>query len=474
VSKPQVSLLSQDEIGAIHNASLEVLESTGIKVGSKKALDILKEAGAGVDYGEKHVAIPRSLVEEALKRAPKTIRYCARDPRYDVLLNKKETHFITDGFDIPFIRDWDTGERRVSTKEDLARWVRVSDYLSNVHFIWVTLAANDVPAEMRSLIQLVTTLNNTGKHVEYEAHSAKEARYMIEIASAIVGGKEELRKRPIISAVQCPVSPLVFESGSIEASMEFAEAGIPVVYMDMPLVMETSPATLEGTLVIVNAENLAGLVISEFTVSGAPVVYSTTASVADPSSGSVTECSRAGLLCIASIQIAHYYGLPCEIGGFGSMSKTLDAQSGYETAMGIDQSMGADIVCGLGDLEAGFCVSPAKLVIDNEIIEGALNFARGLEVNDDTLAVDVIHRVGPGGHFLAEKHTLKHYKELGYPQLADMNTFEAWRKKGSKTIDEVAREKVKAILATHKPMPIPEEIRKEISRILKRAEAELV
>ncbi len=476
MSKPKISFLSRDEIEAIHNASLEVLQNTGIKVMSKEALDILREAGAKVDYGKNLATIPGNLIEEAVKRAPQTIKYYARNTKYDVLLDKKETHFITDGIDIPFIRDWETGERRNSTNEDLARWTRLSDYLDNVHFVWVTLSAGDVPPEMQSLTQLVTTLSNTEKHVEYEAHSAREAQYMIEIAAAIVGGKEELRKRPIISAVQSPVSPLIFEQGTIEASIEFARAGIPVVYMDMPLVMETCPATLAGTLVVVNAENLAGLVISEFSSSGAPVVYSTCASIADPSSGAAIESSGNSLLTLACTQIAHYYGLPCEMGGCGSMSKMVDVQAGYETAMSVNQNLpsGADIICGLGDLEFALCVSPEKLVIDNEIVSEAFNFSRGFRVNDDTLAVDVIDKVGPGGHFLGERHTLKHFKELGHPQLSDMKTFASWKKRGSKSMYAIAKEKVREILATHRPEPIPEAVEKEISQIYKRAEAELL
>ena len=476
MSKPKITLLSEGEIRNIHNATLEVLENTGIRVGGKRTLAILEEAGARVDYEESKVMIPGNLVEEALRRAPKTVKLCARNPKYDVLLNKKETYFITDGIDIPFIRDWETGERRTSTNEDLARWTRLSDYLDNIHFVWVTLAAVDVSPKMQSLTQLVTTLNNTEKHVEYEAHNAMEAQYMIEIASAIAGGREKLRENPIISAVQCPASPLMFDQGTIEAAMEFARAGIPVVYMDMPLTMETCPATLAGTLVIVNAENLAGLVISEFTKSGAPVMYSTCASITDPLSGAAIESSESSLIYLASTQIAHYYGLPCEICGSGSMSKMVDAQAGYEMAMSINQNLpsGADIICGLGDLEIGLCVSPEKLVIDNEIVGESYRFTRGFRINDDSLALDVIHKVGPGGHFLAEKHTLKHFRELGRPQLGDVNAFETWKKRGSKSIYDVAKEKVKEILATHKPEPIPVAAEEEISKILKRARAEML
>jgi len=477
VSKPQVSLLSQDEVEAIHNASLEVLEGTGIKVGSKKALDILKGAGAEVDYGEKHVAIPRNLVEEALKRAPKTIRYCARDPKYDFVLNKQEPHFTTDGY-APFIRDFETGERRASTNEDLARWVRVADYLDNIHVVWASVTPGDVPAPMQKIVETSTSLSNTGKHFEGEALSAREAQYEIEIAAAIVGGKEELRRRPIISAVQCTISPLTFEEGSIEAVIEFARAGIPVVPLPMPLMGETGPATVAGTLVVNNAENLANLVISEFASSGAPVVYSSAAGGIDFKTGGAAEgAPEYGLVQMGCAQLARYYNLPSLVCGGDCDSKALDVQCGFERAMTLTTSIltGADIITGLGGLNAANLMSPELLVIDNEIIGAILRIGRGFEVNDDTLAVDVINKVGPGGHFLGERHTLEHYKaETWAPEISDRESFGTWQKMGSRTMDKVAREKIKQILATHKPEPISEGAEKEISRILNRAEAELL
>jgi len=466
MNKHKISFLSRDEVEAIHNASLEVLRNTGIKVMSDKALDILKEAGARVDYGKNHATIPENLVEEALKRAPKTIKYCARNPKYDFVLDKQKPHFCFDG-DPPFIFDWETGKRRYSTSKDIARCSVVADYLNNVHFLWTMCTANDVPVPMHGLTEFITCLRNTEKHVEHEALDARNAQYQIEIAAAIVGGREKLRERPIFSAVQCPISPLRYDKGITEASIEFAKAGIPVVYMAEPLATETSPATLAGTLVIVNAENLASLVISEFASPGAPAIYSTAACIADPSSGTDTESSGSSLLNLGSAQIAHYYELPCEICGPAALYLSLWMPYGHETAIGINRNLhpGADIIC-------GWATSSEALLIENEIINSALELAQGFEVNDETLAVDVINKVGPGGIFLGEKHTLKHYKELKQPKLSDINTYEKWENIGSKL--EVAKEKVKEILATHKPEPIPEDIEKEISQILKRAETEFL
>jgi trimethylamine--corrinoid protein Co-methyltransferase len=477
MSKPRISFLSQDELKAIHNASLQVLEKTGIKVMSKKALDVLQEAGAKVDYEKKRATIPADVVEEAVKRAPKTIKYCARNPKYDLMLDKKGVHFTTDGY-APFIRDFETGERRSSTKADLADWIRIADYLDNVHLVWASVCPGDVPAPMQKIVETITALSNTEKHFQGEALSAREAQYEIEIAAAIVGGREELRKRPIISAVQCPIAPLVFEEGSIEAVIEFARAGIPVAPLPMPLMCETGPATVAGTVVVCNVENLASLVISEFASPGAPVVYSCAAGGIDIKTGSAAEgAPEYGIVQMAAAEMARFYNLPSLVCGGCSDSKLPDVQAGFERAMTLTTSIltGADVITGLGGLNTASTMSPELLVIDNEIIDAIFRVARGFEVNDDTLAVDVIDKVGPGGHFLGQRHTLEHFKkETWVPKISDRRDFTSWQQAGSRSLDEVAKEKVREILATHKPAPLPEDIEREISQILKRAEAELL
>ncbi len=475
MSKPNINFLLEGEIKAIHNASLQVLENTGIKVMSKKALDILKKAGARVDYETNHVTIPRDLVEEALKRAPKIIKYCARNPKYDFVLNKQEPHFCADGGP-PFIRDWDTGKHRYSTNEDLARCSLIADYLDHVHLIWPLGTSMDVPPPMRYIIDMYTCLSNTEKHFEGDSTSAKEARYQIEIAAAISGGKEKLRERPIFSVIACTISPLTHDKGITEGAIEYARAGVPVVIDPAPMVGETGPATLAGTMVVSNVEFLSGLVILEFASPGAPVVYSAGVVSVDFRTGAGIQSPETNLMNLAFNQLAHYYDLPSEIKASRSDSKLIDVQDGYEKAISLVTHILStpDIILGLGELEIGRLTSPEALVIDNEIIDYALRFAQGFEVNDDTLAVELIDTVGPGGIYLGEKHTLEHFRKRWMSRISDISTFETWEKKGSKSIDEAAKEKVREILATHKPASIDEEVQGEIAQILKRAETELL
>ena len=476
MSKPRISFLSKSEIEAIHDASLRVLEKTGIKVMSKPALDILKKAGAKVDYETGHATLHRSLVEEALKMAPKTIKYCARNPKYDFVLNRQESHFCATGGP-PFMVDWETGKRRYSTSEDIAQCATIADYLDHVDLIWPLGAGNDVPAPMRYIVDMCTSLRNCEKHFEGDATTGKEAQYQIEIAAAIVGGREELRERPIFSHVICTLPPLCYDKGMTEASIELARAGIPVVVMPMPTTGGTGPATLAGTMVVNNAEFLGGLVIQEFASPGAPVVYAAAVGTIDFKTGANMPSPESSLMHLALNQVAHYYDLPSEIGiTGGTASKVLDAQAGYERARTIltQISTTPDIALGMGGLEGDRMTSAEALVIDNEIIDYALRFVEGFEVNDDTLAVDIIDKVGPGGIYLGEKHTVQHFRERWMSRLSDISSYETWEKQGSRSIDEVAREKVREILATHKVTPLPEDVEKEIGRILKRAEAELL
>jgi len=476
MGKPRISFLSESDIEAIHDASLRVLEKTGIKVLSKPALDILKKAGAKVDYETNHATIHRNVVEEALKMAPRTIKYCARNPRYDFVLNRQESHFCATGGP-PFMVDWETGKRRYSTSEDIAQCATIADYLDHVDLIWPLGAGNDVPAPVRYIVDMCTSLRNSEKHFEGDATTGKEAQYQIEIAAAIVGGREELRERPIFSHVICTLPPLCYDKGMTEASIELGRAGIPVVVMPMPTTGGTGPATLAGTMVVNNAEFLGGLVIQEFASPGAPVVYAAAVGTIDFKTGSNTLSPEESLMHLGLNQVAHYYDLPSEIGIVGgTTSKVLDTQAGYERARTILTHLLAtpDIALGMGALEGARMTSAEALVIDNEIIDYALRFVEGFVVNDDTLAVDIIDKVGPGGIYLGEKHTVQHFRERWMSRLSDISSYETWEKQGSRSIDEVAREKVREILATHKVTPLPEDVEKEIGRILKRAEAELL
>jgi trimethylamine--corrinoid protein Co-methyltransferase len=472
---PRITILSDSEQEAIHNASLNVLEDTGTIVESREALDFLKKAGAEVDYEEWRAKLPRDLAAEVIKRAPKTFTYCARNPKKDLLLEKTKPYFCATGGD-PFIIDWETGRRRYCTTEDMARSTVIADYLDHVDMLWPLGGCGDVPEPLTHIYDMVTSLRHSDKHVEGDAVSAAEARYQIEIAAAIVGGREELRARPIISMVNCTLSPLRYDRGMIEASLELAKAGVPVAVMPMPMSGVSAPVTLAGTLVEHNAEFLGGLAIIQLASPGAPVVYAAACGTVDFRTGLEMQSAEMMLLNAGLTQMAHFYELPSESRGMRSASKLVDAQAGYEKAIALIPRLlsGPDIVLGLGGLEGVRINSPVAMVIDNEIIDYALRYVQGIEVSDETLAVEVIHSVGPRGNYLGERHTVEHFRERWKSRIADISAFETWEAEGSKPLEEVAKEKVREILASHKPQPLSEAAEREISYILKKSKEELV
>ncbi len=473
MSRPTINFLTDSEIEAIHDASLRVLENAGIKVMSETALEVLKKAGAKVKGESNHVTIPRNMVEEALDMAPKIVNLCARNPKYDLELNKQKTHFCADGGP-PFMLDINTGERRYATSEDIAQCATIADYLDHVHLIWPLGAGSDVPAPIRYIVDMYTSLKNCQKHFQGDATTGKEAQYQIEIAAAIVGGREILKERPIFSHVICTMSPLCYDKGMTDASIELARAGIPVAIYPMPTAGGSSPVTLAGSMVINNAEVLGGLVIQELAGPGAPVIYAADISTMDYKTGSGIISPESDLMHLGLNQLAQYYNLPSEIEISCTQSKTLDAQAGFEKAVGLIAHLMAkpDIALGLGALEGARITSAEALVIDNEIIDYTLKFMEGLEVNEKTMAVEIIEKVGPGGSFLGQKHTVENFRERWMSRLSDLNNFETWEKQGSRSIGDLANEKAKEILANHKPEPLPEDVEKEISEILKRAKKE--
>lgn len=470
-------ILSKESLDTIHYATLEVLEKTGVIVESDKALKILEETGCTVDY-KKHIAlIPPHLVKEALMRKPKNVVLYARNPKNNVRLDGRHMVFCTDGSGAHTL-DPKTGVRRASTKEDIATSAKIADYLDVIGEYWPMVTSRDVPAHVRVLHDLDAALNNTEKHVEFETTTTpEEAKFQIEIAASVVGGKEKLKRRPIISSCHCTVAPLRHAKGPTEATIEFAKAGVPVYFLPMPQAGATGPVTLAGSTVIANAESLSGLVIIQMAAPGAPMTYSSEGSNFDMklmrwASGN----PEYGLLTAVASELGKYYEMPSSAAGFTTDAKIPGAQACYEKAITgtLPVFVGYDIVGGLGLLDACTIFTPEQLIIDAEIAKMLVRLAQGIEVNDETLALDLIHKVGPGGHYLAEKHTLEHLeKEHFMPEVSDRRSYEAWKKAGSKTVVEAAREKAKEILKKHQPTPLEKGVQKEVKEIIKRAEKEL-
>ncbi|MCP4020985.1 MAG: hypothetical protein GY729_04010, partial [Desulfobacteraceae bacterium] len=267
-------LLSKSEEDLIHEQSIKCLREAGVKVGSKSVLEVLAEKGASIDFENNIAKIPEKMVFEALETAPKKIMLCGRDPKHDLQLPASNYPYsVNNGLSV-FVMDKETGDYRDCTSKDLAEFTKVADALDSIDFIWPALAAKDMPPHAQTLYELWITMQNTSKHIQGDAiHGAHNAKAQIEMASLIVGGKDNLKKRPVFSVVSCPIAPLAFEKGSIEAQVELARAGIPIVSLSMSLGGLSAPLTIAGMMANANTENLASLVITQAAEAGAPHIY---------------------------------------------------------------------------------------------------------------------------------------------------------------------------------------------------------
>ncbi len=477
---PLFRVFTEESLNAIHLATLNVLAKTGIRiVHSDEILKIVKEKGCTVNFGKKTALFPPYLVEEALGKTAKTDTVYGRNPKYDYKLDGRHVYFITDTETTSTV-DLETGEWRPSTMEDLEKLTRVTDALGSYASGGHLTTSLDKPPHVRCLYDYAAALNNTGKPCGWSVYppelASKLTDYQLEIATAVAGSEKKLKERPIVGGGFCTESPLQLDGRFVETTLKLAKLGFGCDVESMPLAGATAPVTLTGALIMTNAEILSGITTIQLVAPGTNVSVGYLMGSLDMKTGLWAQSSEEGLLCAGAVEIAQYYGLRVTVNGFNSSAKMSGAQASYEKAMStlLPVLAGADVVYGAGSLEGGMAASFEELVIDNEICRSVLAMAQGIKVDDETMALDVIHKVGPGGHFLAEKHTLQHFKEEHlFSELVDRRSYAAWKKAGSKSLVEMAREKAKEILKEHQPTPLDKDVQKEISDIIRRAESEL-
>jgi len=477
---PLFRVFSEDALDAIHLASLEVLEKTGIKiVHGESILKMLKDNGCTVDFEKGLVLFPSYVVEEAVKKTPKTVVMYGRNPKYDCKLDGRHIYFTTDTETTNTV-DLSTGEWRPSTLDDLEKLTRVTDALESYAAGGHLTTALDKPNNVRCLYDYAAALNNTEKPCGWSVYPPELATqltdYQLEIATAVAGSEKKLRERPVGDGGFCTESPLKFEGRYVELALNLAKLGFPCSVASMPLGGATAPITFAGSLVMTNAEVLSGVCTVQLAAPGTSTSVSYLMGNLDMKTGLWGQGPEEGLLCAAAVEIARYYGFRVSVNGFNAASKMSGAQTSYEKTLSTLMPVlaGADIVYGAGSLEGGMAASFEELIMDDEICRAVLKAVQGIEVNDETLAVDVINKVGSGGHFLAEKHTLKNFEEtLFFSELTDRRSYDAWKKTGGKSMVKRANERAEEILKEHQPTPLDKDVQKEISEIIGRAEKEL-
>jgi len=474
----QLRFLTNVDIEKIHTATISVLQKVGMQTSSKPIMNVFERGGARVEPKSGTIKISEYLVNEALKKTRKQIVLRDRNPIYDIVLEKSIVNFGMGGTPTPLIRDIKTGEFRRPTKKDFADATRLGDALPNMSFIMAIAGAFDVPYEVEYEHEWEMLFNNTEKPIVYSAPSAYSARKVLEMGAAILGDMDQLKKRPIMCLYSETASPLTIPEGC-ENIIEFAKAGIPIALGPSPLVGATAPGTLAGSLVVSNAENLAMITLSQLVNAGTPIIYGAWVDVMDPMTGRDAYGAPETAFCnsVLNAQMAEYYGLPTFGYAGPSDSKLPDAQAGAE-AMQISLMhglAGINLCHDCGYLAGGSAGSMEMAVICDEILGNVLRILKGTDVNDETLAVEIIEEVGPGGNFLGHKHTLKHIRdELHLTKLFDRTTETAWEKAGRRPLHEVAKEKAEKILKEHSPQLLSRDVQAKLSEIVRTAEREQI
>jgi trimethylamine--corrinoid protein Co-methyltransferase len=466
LSGGQYEPLSGDQLGRIHGSALRVLEEVGVKVELSGALEIFSEVGANVDLDNKRVKIPSKIVEKNLGLAPSRVILCGREPWNNIFLEKKRVYMGTGGAALRVI-DLDSGETRPSNLEDIAKMAKLVDGLENIHFYTIPCTAQDIPQEKLSINEFYAAISNTTKNVMGAAHTPQDVKDVIDIASMICGGEDKLLENPFISFVSSwMVSPLTFDPDVTEVLIEIVKKGIPVALSAAPMAGATSPITIAGTLTQLHAEEMAGIVFSQLINPGAPVLYGGIPGMSDMSDLSYRAGGvEFGLMNAAISQLATYIDVPNYCSAGITEAKIPGLQAIYEKTISICQCALAGsnyIHHAAGVLESMLTIGYGQLVIDNEIIGMAMKMVKGIDVNVEKLAFDVIKEVGPGGNYLSSRHTLKYYRsEYLEPMLLPRSArISAETLQDCEPLQMVnyARSKAKEMIEEHEMLAIPEEI----------------
>jgi len=469
----RTTFLDRAEEDLIHEQTLRCLSELGVRIRSPGVLQMLADAGADVDLNRELARIPESLVHEALRKAPRRIRYCARDPFHDFEIPAASYPYAaTNGLAV-HIADLNTGEDREPRREDLAAFTRLADALEPVDYVWTSMTPVDVPSMSHGLHELWITLQNTVKHVEgITVLNGPDARAQIALAALVAGGEDELRRRPILSVVSCPTSPLSFDRGPIEAQVEFAKAGVPILSMSMSLGGMSSPVTLAGTLTNINAENLASLVIDEVAAPGAPHIYASDSTPVNMQTGYIDYAAvETPLIAAGAAQMARRYGLPCMVAGWGASVAGAGLRMAFSELSSVVLSVlsGTDLSAGMGGTDIAKGCSYEQLVLDASLWEHLRAFMRAFTVSEQTIALEVMKSVGHGNSFLRHPHTVRNFrKELFFRNAKTL----AWEATLSDRMVPEAREVAKRLLREHEVPSLDGDILRAGEEMIRKYEEE--
>jgi len=466
--------LNSEQLQKIHDTSLRILEQVGIVFDHHSALKLLKDAGASIDFSKSMARIPPYLVEEAIKKTPKEVKLHARNTKYDLVYKQGKTYAHSGGGTVGIL-DSDSGALREASQEDLEKGVRLVDALENLSTNRPCVYPKDFPPKVRDIHTMAHMLQNTEKHCNINTYTSTNLEYIIKIVKAVFGGDEELRKKNYVDGTISPTKPLQYAYEDVNILTKYVEHGIPIDLCPCPITGVTTPITLAGALAHQNSSVLAGILLTQLINLGNPVIYTTRIFTMDMHSGaSLLGAIETGIMSVGIAQLAKYYGIPSDVYGLGTDSNTLDETTAFEKSLSglLPALAGANCISGAGMLGSGLIFSLEQLVIDNEILSMILRSIRGIDVEDETLAYDVISEAGSGGVFLSTSHTRDHFKKEHF--IRKLASRAVWEKMNAKNITEVAKAEVKKVLAEHIVSPVDKDVQYNVEKILKEAEKNLI
>ena len=470
----QLKMIDNEKITSIHEASLEVLSTTGVYFEEPEAVDLLTSAGAEVNT-ENFVRIPPSLVERAIESAPNEITMYRRDGAEALHLKPGNVYFGT-GSDCLYVLDVDTGARRPAVKHDIEIFSRLSDALPNIDFVLSMAYASDVPEKTADLHHFQAMLANTIKPIFFTAVHHENLLRIFDIGAEVVGGVEALKRRPFLAHFGMPSPPLRHSMTALKNLIASARASLPIVYASGTQVGMSGPMTLAGSTVSSNCDVISALVVHQLANPGAPYIYGVCIAPIDMKTTieayGAPEHYPGDLI---NTQLAQFYGLPTWGYAGSTDSKLLDLQAAieYQASTILGLLSGCNLLHDVGYLESGLLASCESILFGNEVIEFTRRMLPEVKVNEDTLSTEMIKRVGPGGMFLAEEHTLNHFRDFWYSPLIDRRRYQNWVTAGSQSMIDRIRDSVHEILTSHKAEPLDKSVIDHIEETISWMEAKV-
>ncbi len=474
---PELKVLSDEQIHAIHQSAMKMLWNTGVLVKAKTARDLLRRAGAVVNEETMICRIPSDIVEEALKGAPSSFSVYARNPKNNIHVSTESLHYE------PMIGrlncyDYETRTTHSTTLEDVGHLVRIADFLPSYHLLHsgaIMPQIDGVPIRATHVYGYLESVRNSSKPIKATSRERIMAEDCLRMVAVIAGGEDQLKCKAYTFTTDNPVAPLHHDRDQMEGALEFAKYGLPIDVTSEPQAGATAPVTIAGLLAQQTADVTSGITIIQLANPGNPVWYGTCGSIMDMRIGRIAiGAVEMGLINVASAQIAHFYDIPCRGTASATDSKMLDFQAGYEKTLVLTMAAlgGVNKIFYPGTMEGALTISKESLVTDDEIASGLYRVIEGVNVNEMTLAVDIANKVGPGGHYLGQVHTMQFIRDEHFlPMLANRQTREKWEEGGSLSMVDQAHKKVQQILAEHSADPLPAGAEAELERIVSEVEA---